>query len=130
MISKIAFLFMTLFSMALFETHYEKTLNQRMMTWGETAVFAAPKEQTSMKACESLRQKDSCQTHLWRALNRATDEARITLLYSWNSLNFTNGDSVQTFRSKDRGTTFVSCCLFLCRKKVVILRGGDWCWEI
>jgi len=37
----------------------------------------APKEQAKNAFCESLRQKDSCRTHLWRALNGATDEARI-----------------------------------------------------
>jgi len=37
----------------------------------------APKEQAKNAFCESLRQKDPCRTHLWRALNGATDEARI-----------------------------------------------------
>jgi hypothetical protein len=37
----------------------------RMKTGGETT-FVAPKEQAGY--CESLRQKNSCLTHLWRVL--------------------------------------------------------------
>lgn len=36
----------------------------RMISRGETTFIVAPKEQT---LCESLRQKDSCLTQLWRA---------------------------------------------------------------
>lgn len=46
----------------------------RMIVRGENALNASPKEQV-VKYYESLRQKDSYGTQLWRALLLATKEA-------------------------------------------------------
>jgi hypothetical protein len=62
-----------------------------MKARGET-VFAAPKEQA--QTCESLRQKDSCLTRLWRAFSLGKKTTK----------EESRSYSGQTFRFQDRET--------------------------